>query len=270
MDPDVLGTLIDLGLTNSEARVYIAATSISGGTAREIAAAAEKERGNTYHILQKLSRLGVVEATIVSPTMFRPVPLAEAMNHLFSLQSMKLQQLDEKRKVVASSLSRADPRSSASQETYSIIKGRVNTYLKMVQALQSSRQQVSLLLSAGGLTRVRRFRNFFHAAKQKAEEGTEFRIITEIKSSNLGDVKAFSGFCDLRHVRNQATNASVYDGRVASVALSISERLEEDIKEHVALWTNGRSFVKTISNYFDSVWFVAAPSEPTIASLGAE
>ena len=66
------------------------------------------------------------------------------------------------------------------------------------------------------------------------------------------------------------TNASIYDGEIASVALSISEDLNLDAGDHIALWTSAQSFAKTLGNFFDSVWFVAAPMQPTIKLLEAD
>jgi sugar-specific transcriptional regulator TrmB len=267
MEPDAHGALVELGLTSTEASIYLAARDIGGGTAKEISVAAEKERGNTHHILTKLVRLGLVEASFESPTTFRPREVAEAIDNLYSMQAMKLKRLDGLRKEVSASLASSGLRRKGPAESYSIIKGRVNTYLRMVHSMQRSNQRVSMLLSAQGIRRLRKFNNFLSTMAKKSDEGVEFRIITEINRDNLEEVRAFAKVAEVRHVRNQATNASVYDRGVASVALSVNEGLEEDVREHVALWTNGVSFVKTLADFFNSVWFVAAPAEPTIRTL---
>jgi hypothetical protein len=75
----------------------------------------------------------------------------------------------------------------------------------------------------------------------------------------IEDAKLISKGSELRRIRNQTTNASIYDGRIASVALSISEDLNLDAGDHIALWTSAQSFARTLGNFFDSVWFVAAP-----------
>ena len=181
---------------------------------------------------------------------------------------MKFRKMDELRKSVLASLSSPSSGSSSRTETYSVIKGRVRTYLRMIESMSVCNTEVSLLLSANGLTRLRRFRDFLQVMQQKASEGVEFRIITEISRSNAEDVRAFSKLAELRHVRNQSTNASVYDSKVGSVALVINDDLDEDVTEHVALWTNGGSFVKMLTSFFDSVWFVAAPAAPTMKSIG--
>jgi sugar-specific transcriptional regulator TrmB len=267
---DAQKLLVDFGLTPTEAIVYATTVTMGGGTAKRISISAGKERAQTHHALSKLQQLGIVESTLETPTQFRPVEIKEAVDHLFSLQSVKLRKLGELREELEEALSSGISRPSSSQETYSIVKGRVNTYLKMIESIQSSEKEVSLILSAQGLTRLRRFRDFLRMVQIKSRKGVSFRLITEIKPGNLEDAKIMAKYSELRHVKNQITNASIYDGKIASVALAISEDLNLDAGDHIALWTSALSFARTLDNFFDSVWFIAAPAQPTIRSIESD
>ncbi len=268
MDEGILSVMVELGLTSSEAKVYLAAANLGSATTTEIAAAAAKERSNTHHLLERLEQLGLVSATLDSPTRFKPVKVGEAIDHLFSLESVKFHELDEKRKSILASLSSQGLGAARDAETYSVIKGRARTYLHMIGSMSGCKKEMRMLLSANGVTRLRRFGNFMQVMKERARAGVEFRVITEINRSNADDIKTFGRIAEVRHVRNQSTNASIYDSMVGSVALVINDNLDEDAPEHVALWTNGGSFVRMLTDFFDSVWFVAAPSSPTMRSLG--
>ena len=268
MEEGYLPFMVELGLTSSEAKVYLAAISLGAATTTEIAAAADKERSNTHHLLQRLEQLGLVSATLDSPTRFRPIELGEAIDHLFSLQSVKFHKMDERRKDMQAHLSSLGMGAGRDVETYSVIKGRARTYLRMIESMSACEKEVSLLLSANGVTRLRRFGSFMQTMKERSRAGVQFRVITEINRNNIEDVRAFGRLAELRHVRSQSTNASVYDSKVGSVALVINDNLDEDAPEHVALWTNGGSFVKMLRDFFDSVWFVAAPATPTLKSMG--
>ena len=262
--------LVEFGLTPAEAIIYTSTVILGGGTAKQISISAGKERAQTHHALLKLQQLGIVESTLETPTRFRPVAIKDAIDHLFKLQSLKLRKLSDHREELERVLQSRFSIPSLTEETYSIVKGRPNTYLKMIESIQATEREVSLILSAQGLTRLRRFRNFLRTVQTKHRKGVAFRIISEITVDNLKDAKILSQCSELRHIKNQITNASVYDGKIASVALSISEDLNLDAGDHVALWTTGRSFAKTLGNFFDSVWFVAAPMQPTIKSIEAE
>lgn len=271
MDGDsVEKLLVEFGLTPAEAMVYVATVMTGGGTAKQISVSAGKERAQTHHALSKLQQLGIVESTLETPTKFRPVPIKEAVDHLYMLESFKLRKLSENREELELALQSKFSKSTSVQETYSIIKGRANTYLKMIESIQTAESEVSLILSPKGLMRLRRFRNFLQAMQVKQKKGVSFRIVSEITPDNLGDARTISKFSELRHIKNQTTNASIYDGKVASVALSVSEDLNLDAGDHIALWTTAISFAKTLGNFFDSLWFIAAPIQPTIRSIEAD
>ena len=260
--------MVELGLTNSEAKVYLAAARLGAATTTEIAATSEKERSNTHHLLHRLEQLGLVDATLDSPTRFKPVEPKEAIDHLFELQKIRLRKLEEMKSSTLTSLAPATVGTPPNTETFSVVRGRVRTYLRVIGTLPTCRSDVSMLMSSNGLIRLSRFRNFVQLMGQKAKEGVKFRVVTEITRDNAEYVRIVGEMAEVRHVRNQTTNASIYDMKIGSVALSINDALEEDVADHVALWSNGASFVKMLESLFDSAWFLAAPAAPTMKSMG--
>ena len=268
MSSDLLDALVELGLTNSEAKVYLAAARLGAATTSEISATAEKERSNTHHLLQRLEQLGLVDPTLDSPTRFKPVEPKEALDHLFELQKVRIKKLEEMKSSTLTSLAPASIGTPLNKETFSVVKGRVRTYLRVMGILPTCNSEVSMLMSPNGLIRLSRFRNFVQLVNQKSKEGVRFRVVTEITRLNAEYARILGEVAEVRHVRNQTTNASIYDMKLGSVALSINDALEEDIAEHVALWSNGASFVKMLTSLFDSAWFLAAPAAPTMKSMG--
>jgi sugar-specific transcriptional regulator TrmB len=166
--------LVHFGLTPTEAMIYVATVTLGGGTARQISVLVGKERAQTHHALSRLQQLGIVESTFETPTKFHPVQIKEAVDHLFKMQAMKLKRLSEQREKLEGELQSRVSKPMTGHETYSIVKGRANTYLKMIQSIQSSEKEVSLILSAQGLTRLRRFRNFLRAIQVKNRKGGAF------------------------------------------------------------------------------------------------
>jgi sugar-specific transcriptional regulator TrmB len=267
---ELLKLLTDFGLTPTEALVYCAAASLGGGSTKEISVASGKERAQTHHALLRLQQLGVVQSAAEVPVKFKPMGIREAVDHLYSLQSMKLQRLKDHRAKLVEEFNLSRSRAMMPVETYSIIKGRANTYLKMIEAIQSSEKEVLLIMSIKGLTRLLSFRNFYRIVKSRARRGVQFKVISEITPDNLQDAKILSRISELRHIKHQITNASIYDTKIGSVALSLIEDLTLDAKDHIALWTTTQSFISTLRNFFDSVWFLAEPAESRIRVVGSD
>ncbi len=195
--------------------------------------------------------------TLSAPARFRPVELKYALDRLYLHQTVKLSKLDEMRNKIVK-VQHSDVKIPFA-DSYSVVKGRINVYLKTIEALKQSQTSVSMMLSAQGLTRFRCFPNMMNTIRSRARRGVEFRIIAQVNSRNIDDAKTFSKFCEVRHVNNQFTNASVYDERIGSIALSLNETLDVDEAEHVSFWTTANGFVGTLVSYINSAWFIAAP-----------
>lgn len=60
MNYQITKIIENLGLESKEARVYLAALEISGGSVLEISRKANVERVNTYYVLDALAKKGII------------------------------------------------------------------------------------------------------------------------------------------------------------------------------------------------------------------
>jgi len=81
-DQDAIQGLKQLGLTTYEARVFLALQKLGSGTASEISEAADVPRSQVYGAAEELEADGLVETRQSTPTVYRPVPLAQARRQL--------------------------------------------------------------------------------------------------------------------------------------------------------------------------------------------
>jgi len=256
---DPIQALVEMGLTDAEARIYCTITHLGEGTAKEIGGASHMERAYTYHVLRRLEKVGLVETTLSSPTRFTSLNPAEAVELLFSLQSSKLDRMKQQKQTIIRNIGYHKGESVKQSEIFSIVTGRTNNRLRAINTIRVCQSEISLLQSPRGLARLWRSTDFLDIIRKKKEEGANVRMITEIVPSNIEAAKEFSSICELRHTRNQVANATLYDRHTCSIVLRIGEDLKSDSREHTSLWTNSKSFVDTMSNFFESVWSIASP-----------
>jgi sugar-specific transcriptional regulator TrmB len=83
MDVDeAVASLERLGLTEYEARVFIALQQLGSGTAREVHRVADVPRSQVYSAAEGLEEHGLVEVQQSSPMRYRPVSIEEARSTL--------------------------------------------------------------------------------------------------------------------------------------------------------------------------------------------
>ncbi|WP_232701565.1 TrmB family transcriptional regulator [Halobacterium wangiae] len=79
---EAVAALRELGLSNYEARVFVALQRLGGGTAQDVARASEVPRSQVYGAAEDLAARGLVEVVESSPKTYRPVSLQRAREQL--------------------------------------------------------------------------------------------------------------------------------------------------------------------------------------------
>ena len=109
----LVSTLSDLGLTNYEARVYLALTRRGSSTAAETARVAGIPRQRIYDVLSSLVTRGLASSRPGQVTKYVATPPSEAVERLVSDHRQRLEQLERESRVLAESLT---PSFDAGQE----------------------------------------------------------------------------------------------------------------------------------------------------------
>lgn len=81
-DGEAVDALRTLGLSNYEARVFVALQRLGGGTAREVSELSTVPRSQVYGAADDLAEKGLVEVVEASPKAYRPVALSTARDLL--------------------------------------------------------------------------------------------------------------------------------------------------------------------------------------------
>ncbi|MDQ3379878.1 MAG: TrmB family transcriptional regulator [Actinomycetota bacterium] len=113
MDADFVRTLSDLGLTNYEARVYLALTRRGSSTASETARVAGIPRQRIYDVLSSLVGRGLASTRPGQVTKYVASAPEEAIERLVSDHRTRLEELERESRLLAESL---EPTFDAGQE----------------------------------------------------------------------------------------------------------------------------------------------------------
>lgn len=81
-EADAIDALTDLGLSNYEAKVFVALQKLGTGTARDIHGVTDVPRSQVYGAAEDLQERGLVEVKQSKPIQYRPVSLEAAKTHL--------------------------------------------------------------------------------------------------------------------------------------------------------------------------------------------
>ena len=264
----LLELLIEHGVPEKGARLYLAACRAGPQTASELARFSAVGRVEGYRIIKQLREAGLLSATTGRPQRFAPLPPAELVDRWIRRASERLRSLESDRERVLtdweesrSDLEDPDPRK------FAVLEGREAIHRFLQKRIGAARHRI--LVSAGG-TSLAGFIDggLDRALKEAHRRGVKVRIVTEVHRPHLTDAKHFAGFAELRHASGPvSTRAVVIDRGGALVYVSGDEGLGRTGEEQVALWSSAPMFVELARDYHRRLWTPAGRSEDRFVEL---
>lgn len=264
----LLELLIQHGVPEKGARLYLAACRAGPQTASELARLSAVSRVEAYRIIKQLADEGLLAATSGRPQRFAPLPPNELVDRWIDRASDRLRALQSDREKVLADWENSrtdfddhDPRK------FAVLEGRETIHKFLLKRIGTARHQI--LVSASGVSLARFIDGGMDRALREAHRrGVKVRIVTEVHPPHLADAKHFTGFAELRHAAGPVSNrALVIDRAGALVYVSGDEGLGRTGEEQVALWSSAPMFLQLARDYHKRLWTPAARSEDRFVEL---
>jgi sugar-specific transcriptional regulator TrmB len=250
---ETIDTLVELGLTLNEARIYFALLHLQQpATVKEISEITKITRQDVYRILPTLQKDGLVEKTITAPTMFKATPIKLGTSVLIKNKVRKDNELIEKAK-------------SMSNETFekqTLIDSQPEFVLipendAVVQKINSITATIQTSLDI--VTSKKRFPRaiieFFDARMQAMQRGARIRVVTETLTSTNGRIEKIMAIERKAGVLTKYLPTPppvlllLFDNKQVMIITSSIGTLETS-----ALWSTNSSLVELSKSYFEKMW----------------
>ena len=85
--------LMRLGLTSSQAKVYLALLRLGQATGKALSQHSKVARQEVYRVLAELQEKGLVEKIIAAPTEFKPIPIEDCLSILIKRKEKKISEI---------------------------------------------------------------------------------------------------------------------------------------------------------------------------------
>ena len=251
-----LETLKDLGLTFSQARVYLAAAKLGRAKAVDIWKESGVGRQEVYRILSELLELGLIEKEITKPTQFRATSLTKGLKILLNARHKEISALDVKvRKIKERNKSNIN--AIGTQEPQFVILPR--KYLMENRGQYSYKKAKKNIDFLGSFRRIAdAFTYNITVYNEAVKRGVLMNVITDKpevfeferlkKEANiLFSKKTFN----LKFAAQPVNIAiSIIDNKEAYFALNP----ERNIFEDQLLWTNNSTIITLAKEHFMTSW----------------
>jgi sugar-specific transcriptional regulator TrmB len=247
--------LTGLGLTERQAKVYLALLRIGPSKAEAISIASSVYRPEVYRVVDSLQEIGLAEKHLSTPTMFSAVPINKAVEALISRKNIELKETYKKAKSLIHRLDKENRPAKRKLAESPILVISENEYFKKMRCnVEKSRSSVDVIATS---EKLRSWFFLFDGLLEKMlRRNVAFRVITEehenrLLPKNLVPFSESSFGFELRTVP-EAPLASVviFDNIEVSAIINMTDSLTNK----TCLWSNNESWLALCQGYFNSLW----------------
>ncbi len=243
--------LIRYDLTPNQAKVYLFLSKIGIKTASEISKALGIPRTETYHLLSTLQQKGIIFSIFGKPTKFNAVGIEESIEILVNNQRNRIKELEVGKESIIK-LWNIIPKYSKDENErqdnkFQSLQGRNSILIKLEQMIRESKENILVLGTEMD------FKKFYF---------TEFAELLNKTKSNLKILIDQSR--DMPHIFENIESKKIKkidDKNREEFCFIIKDDREviffisnNNVKEMLAVWTDSKTFVRTLRSLFSLLW----------------
>ena len=256
-------TLMKLGLTLLQTRIYLTVIELQESEANNISKYSNVARPDVYRVMPTLEKIGLIEKIIASPTRYRATPIEETCNILLQKKKKEFTDINlETELLIKNAMDKKNVYEieiDCPREEFRLISSK--TLLLKKLKIENSTMQNSF--NCVGDWKVVRGLMFDHLEiyERALNKGVKIRILTE-KSEGSDHKKILTALNNhplfkIKYVTPPISiRMAIYDMKKAHMC--INSHSDSDITP--SLWSNNPQFVKLIAAYFEEIWNQAEDS----------
>jgi sugar-specific transcriptional regulator TrmB len=274
----VVKTLVGLGLTNMDARVYIFLAKKGPLKARDAAKALRIKRQQLYRSLKNLQSKAIVSATLEYPARFSAVSFEKVIDLFIKTKLEEAQNIQHDKTTLLSSWKALQVGEAPDvSPRFMVIEGRNVIYSRIKQMINETKSQLSIISTVSGLARADQFGLLDAGFKHPLRSKVQFRLLTQLSEQNLGTMKAL--------LKETPKAGLRFEIRSPNLGLRLFPRMvlrdEEEVvffinptvggslskQDDVCLWTNCKSLVHSFLVLFEELWRNSTEIERKIVEI---
>ena len=248
-------TLVNLGITGTQAKICLALVRLGTSTISEIADASEVARPDTYRAVVELEKKGLIEKIVSTPAKYELLPLPEVLAILIDRRETESQELREKTVILLNeyeNLTNTQP----SDDCQFVLVPSGKAFSNRLQKLTiKSKKSICVITHQKTLTQFLDFtQEIFDSTMEKE---VNIRIITE-KSKNNSLIKRVHSLQQKAHLEIRFVDIlppfSLVTFDEKEILLSTQN---QGRNESLVVYSNNLSLVELSQSHFNDSWFSA-------------
>ncbi len=247
----LLSSLLEFGLTQNQARVYLFLSKNTSKSAPEISKSLKIPRTETYHLLNGLQSKGITIVAFGKPTKFQAVPFDKSINILVSNERTRIDELEKQSLYMISQWNMIPDTETdealIKENRFQIVQGKVAIVGKLNQLINSAKKDVYLLGSE------KDFMKFYHTDFIESVKDVNINLKILMSSSNNSPyiVDELPAKCIKKFEDSLGENLWFLIKDCEEIFFFIKNSENEEM---LAVWTDSKTMLNSMKLLFNMIW----------------
>ena len=247
----LLTSLLEFGLTQNQARVYLFLSKNTSKSAPDISKSLKIARTETYHLLNGLQSKGITIAAFGKPTKFQAVPFDKSINILVNNERSRIDELEKQTLYMVSQWNLIPDTETAEalikENRFQIVQGKVSIVGKLNQLINSAKKDVLLLGSE------KDFMKFYHTDFIDSVKDTNINIKILMSTNNNAPyiVDELPANCIKKFEDSLGENLWFLIKDCEEIFFFIKNSENEEM---LAVWTDSKTMLNSMKLLFNMIW----------------
>ncbi len=258
---DRIQKLKSFGLTDYQARAYLALLDLGTAAGSQIPAASRVPRTRVYETMQQLHEKGLVQILPEKPLRYKPVAFSLYLRHVAEDHRRKAEQLAASAASLAREFSVSASHVPEERGRFEAIYGRRNVRDRLVEMYRHAETEIVAIGSVHSPARI------LHGLGAELEERTALGVTVKLafytSRDNEPEVRSLSRSSEIRHIDFfTPVDRHGVDGRQFLMSHPIPDDDSPLRGEDIAIWTDDPAIASAMGQMAERIWAMGTRVPP--------
>lgn len=255
VDEASIATLMKLGLTQYEAKIFLTLVKMGGRTASEISFSGKVPRTKTYGAISSLREKGLIKILPGKPEKYMasaPDGVLQPLAEKFAKDAEACSRLVADLSMIYESSKYIYQEKPYEKHDVWTLSQRSKVVERVRASIESSQKYIRMTTTANGL--VRAYKLYLDHLEKAASKGSSVMLQATVNRENLMVAKKIAELVKVRHLPPPVLEFVVVDGKDLLLIESAPDNFEVEEGQDQAAWTNSPLMVRAFELHFDKLW----------------
>ena len=263
MNQDRLEKMMEYGLTEYEARTYLALLHLGVASARDVANLSRVPRTKIYSVLDDLHAKQLAEIIPERPKKYGVVPFDSYLRQFEREYKAKLTKLEEDKKFLMAAFQSKDNGGPDKAGSFQVLKGRKNVLNRKYEMVGRADKEI---LEMGTEFSAVRMGYYMPLLKERARLGAKLRLlcpVTEANQENIEEFRRAGGDVRANPGKSPGSVIMIVDDSEVLICHYVPDDEHLFKGEDIAIWSDDKAIVRDMKATILANWEGATVQTPT-------